>query len=240
MKTFLAERAKEWGMYGLYSEATAVHPYSQKGNLHLGAKETGYLLGYIPASVSYKEIDEDRKERRESVALFYMRVNAEPEREAYPPVVYQESVQRVIKHNGLRRIIQNVSEPEMPSSSRVSVNVRRDHNLAFLRVEEPGADLGELVRLRLRELCLHRVDCIYVDLPLCNPATVQAGAGLRDLGFFFGGIIPEAHGGAASGDVLRLQYLNNVEIKPDDLHTASDFGRELLEIVFQQYKETRG
>jgi serine/threonine-protein kinase RsbW len=240
MKTFLAERAKEWGMYGLYSEATAVHPYSQKGNLHLGAKETGYLLGYIPASVSYKGIDEDRKERRESVALFYMRVNAEPEREAYPPVVYQESVRRVIKHNGLRRIIQNISEPEMPSSSRVSVNVRRDHNLAFLRVEEPGADLGELVRLRLRELCLHRVDCIYVDLPLCNPATVQAGAGLRDLGFFFGGIIPEAHGGAASGDVLRLQYLNNVEIKPDDLHTASDFGRELLETVCQQYKETKG
>ena len=240
MKTFLAERAKEWGMYGLYSEATAVHPYSQKGNLHLGAKETGYLLGYIPASVSYKEINEDRKERRGSVALFYMRVNAEPEREAYPPVVYQESVQRVIKHNGLRRTIQNVPEPEMPSSSRVSVNVRWDHNLAFLRVEEPGADLGELVRLRLRELCLHRVDCIYVDLPLCNPATVQAGAGLRDLGFFFGGIIPEAHGGAASGDVLRLQYLNNVEIKPDDLHTASDFGRGLLETVFQQYKETRG
>src|ERR687885_1117664 len=237
MKTFLAERAKEWGMYGLYSEATAVHPYSQKGNLHLGAKETGYLLGYIPASVSYKEIDEDRKERRGSVALFYMRVNAEPEREAYPPVVYQESVQRVIKHNGLRRIIQNISEPEMPSSSRVSVNVRRDHNLAFLRVEEPGADLGELVRLRLRELCLHRVDCIYVDLPLSHPATAQAGARLKDLGFFFGGLIPEAHGGAAGGDILRLQYLNNVEIKPDDVHTASDFGRELLDLILLQ-KET--
>lgn len=234
MKTFLAERAKEWGMYGLYSEATAVHPYSQKGNLHLGAKETGYLLGYIPASVSYKEIDEDREGRRGSVALFYMGVNAEPEREAYPPVAYQETAQRVIEHCGLRRIIQNASGLEMPTSSRVSVKVRRDHNLAFLRVEEPGADLGELVRLRLRELCLHRVDCIYVDLPLSHPATAQAGAGLRDLGFFFGGIIPEAHGGAASGDVLRLQYLNNVEIKPDDVQTASDFGRELLGLIFRQ------
>ncbi len=234
MKTFLSERAKEWGMYGLYSEATAVHPYSQKGNLHLGAKETGYLLGYIPASVSYKEIGEDKEGRRGSVALFYMRVNFEPEREAYPPVAYQETAQRVIEHNRLRRIIQNASELEMPTSSRVSVNVRRDHNLAFLRVEEPGADLEELVRLRLRELCLHRVDCIYVDLPLSDPATAQAGAGLRDLGFFFGGIIPEAHGEAASGDVLRLQYLNNVEIKPDDVHTASDFGRELLALIFRQ------
>jgi anti-sigma regulatory factor (Ser/Thr protein kinase)/GNAT superfamily N-acetyltransferase len=234
MKIFLAERAKEWGMYGLYSEATAVHPYSQKGNLHLGAKETGYLLGYIPASVSYKEIGEDREGQRGSVALFYMRVNAEPEREAYPPVAYQEPAQHVIEHNGLRRIIQNASDPEIPTSSRVSVNVRQDHNLAFLRVEEPGADLGELVRLRLRELCLHRVDCIYVDLPLSHPATAQAGAGLRDLGFFFGGIVPEAHGGAVSGDVLRLQYLNNVEIKPDDVHTASDFGRELLDLIFRQ------
>src|SRR5215213_1762737 len=234
MKTFLAERAKGWGMYGLYSEATAVHPYSQKGNLHLGAKETGYLLGYIPSSVSYKEIGEDREGRRGSVALFYMRVNAEPMREIYPPVAYQKTAQRVIEHSGLRRIIQNASEAEMPTSSRVSVSVRRDHNLAFLRVEESGADLGELVRLRLRELCLHSVDSIYVDLPLSDPATAQAGAGLKDLGFFFGGIIPEACGGAASGDVLRLQYLNNVDIKPDDVHTASDFGQELLDLIFLQ------
>jgi hypothetical protein len=168
------------------------------------------------------------------VALFYMRANAEPEREAYPPIAYQETARRVIEHCGLRRSMQNASEPEMPASSRMSVSVRRDHNLAFLRVEEPGADLGELVRIHLRELCLHRVDCIYVDLPLSHPATAQAGAGLRDLGFFFGGIIPEAYGGAASGDLLRLQYLNNVEIKPDDVHTASDFGQELLDLIFWQ------
>src|SRR5918995_2084374 len=150
---------------------------------------------------------EEGEGRRGSVALFYMRVNAELERETSPPVAYQETAQRVIEHNGLRRIIQNASELEMPTSSRVSVSVRRDHNLAFLRVEEPGADLGELVRLRLRELCLHRVDCIYVDLPLSHPATAQAGTGLRDLGFFFAGIIPEAHSGAIGGDILRLQYL---------------------------------
>ena len=234
MKTFLAERAEEWGIYGLYNEATAAHPYSQKGNLHLGAKETGYLLGYIPSSVSYKKIGEDREGRRASGALFYMRVNSEPEREVYLPVAYQETAQRVIEHSRLRRIIQDASEREMPPSSRVSVSVRQDHNLAFMRVEEPGADLGELVRLRLRELCLHRVDCIYVDLPLSHPATAQAGARLKDLGFFFGGLIPEAHGGAAGGDILRLQYLNNVEIKPDDVHTASDFGRELLGLIFSQ------
>ncbi|MCA1728897.1 MAG: ATP-binding protein [Actinobacteria bacterium] len=232
MKTFLAERATGEGMYGLYSEATAVHPYSQKGNLHLGARETGFLLGYIPPSVSYKDIGEDRAGRRGSVALFYMRTSEEPEREIYPPARYRNTVRRVVEHNGLRRAIVEVpaSRPEAPASSRVDVCVRQDHNLAFLRVAEPGNDLRELVRSRLRELCLHRIDVIYVDLPLSNPATRIGGDRLEELGFFFGGIIPEAR----DGDVLRLQYLNNVEVEKEDISIASDFGGELLGLIFEQ------
>ncbi len=231
MKTFMAERAAEGGMYGLYSEATAVHPYSQKGNLQLGAKETGFLLGYIPASVSYKQIGEEREGRRGSVALFYMRVRDEPERDIFPPASYLEEVRRVVEHNGLRRVIGEASGPS-PRHSRMSVEVRRDHNLAFVRVEEPGSDLGELVSRHLRDLSLHRVDCVYVDLPLSDPTTPDAAAGLKDLGVFFGGIIPEAHTG--TGDALRLQYLNNVEIRATDISTASDFGEELLGMIFRQ------
>ena len=230
MKTFMAERAGNAGMYGLYSEATAVHPYSQRGNLQLGAKETGFLLGYIPATVSYKQIGEDREGRRGSVALFYMRVSDEPEREIHPPAAYREEIQAVIEHNGLRRVIADTVEPQIPSLSRMSVEVRRDHNLAFVRIEEPGTDLAELVGGHLRDLSLHRVDCVYVDLPLSHPATRRAG--LNNLGIFFGGIIPEAH--AAGGDVLRLQYLNNVEVEPGDVSTASDFGHELLGRIFRQ------
>ena len=230
MKTFMAERAGNVGMYGLYSEATAVHPYSQRGNLQLGAKETGFLLGYIPESVSYKQIGEDREGRRGSVALFYMRVNEEPEREIHPPSAYREEIQAVIEHNGLRRVISDGVGPQMSSLSRMSVEVRKDHNVAFVRVEEPGADLAELVDRHLRDLCLHRVDCVYVDLPLSHPATRRAG--LKNLGVFFGGIIPEAHAGG--GDVLRLQYLNNVEVEPGDVSTASDFGQELLGLIFLQ------
>ena len=230
MKTFMAEQAKNVGMYGLYSEATAIHPYSQRANLDLGAKETGFLLGYIPASVSYKEIDEDREGRRGSVALFYMRTNPEPERTIYPPAVYREGVQLVVEHNGLHRTDGDGSDAKMLPSSRISVDVRRDHNLAFLRVEEPGADLQELVRIRLRDLCLHRVDCIYLDLPLSHPAVQSAGARLDELGFFFGGVVPELR----DGDVLRLQYLNEVDIRPDDVRTGSDFGQELVKLICEE------
>lgn len=232
MMTFMFEHATNDGMYGLYGEATAVHPYSQRGSLELGSRETGFLLGYIPGSVSYKEIGEDREGRegrRASAVLLYTRTNPEPERTVYPPAAHREMVGRIIEHNGLRRTLGSVTGAQMPPSSRLTVDVRRDHNLAFLRAEEPGADLQDLVRVRLHELCLQRVDCIYVDLPLSNPAVQEAGARLGELGFFFGGVLPEL----LDGDVLRLQYLNEVDVRPEDVRTASDFGQELFDFVFE-------
>jgi anti-sigma regulatory factor (Ser/Thr protein kinase) len=233
MTTFMAEHAKDWGLYGLYGGAVTLHPYSEKGFLHLDAKETGFLLGAHPASVSFKGIDEAREGRRGSVALFYMRINEEPERVIYPPHPYRDLIQRVVEHNGLLRTVGEGRE-DPASLSRVSVEVHRDDNHAFLRVEEPGADLQELVRVRLQELCLHRVDCIYVDLPLSHPAVQSAAARLDELGFFFGGVIPELRG----GDILRLQYLNEIDIRPDDVRTVSDFGQGLVNLIFWQKSST--
>ncbi len=150
-----------------------------------------------------------------------------------PPARYRDVVCRLVEYHRLRRTTADGPDAQMgAASSQMSVEARRDHNAAFVRVVEPGGDLREVVRARLWELCLHRVECIYVDLPLSHPVTRNADDSLKELGFFFGCIIPEVR----EGDVLRLQYLNNVEIKPDDVHTASDFGRELLETIFQEYK----
>jgi serine/threonine-protein kinase RsbW len=57
----------------------------------------------------------------------------------------------------------------------------------------------------------------------------SAGARLDELGFFFGGVVPEL----LNGDVLRLQYLNEVDIEPGDIRTGSDFGQELVNLIFQ-------
>jgi serine/threonine-protein kinase RsbW len=47
------------------------------------------------------------------------------------------------------------------------------------------------------------------------------------LGFFFACIIPELR----NGDVLRLQYLNNVELDPASLVLYSDSARALLDAI---------
>ncbi len=52
LKQHAATWSKEQGVFGIFSEATAAHPYSQKANIDLNAHETGFLLGWIPASVA--------------------------------------------------------------------------------------------------------------------------------------------------------------------------------------------
>jgi len=49
-KQHLMDWAAERGLAGMYSEATAAHPYSQRANLELGAHETGFLLGWSPVA----------------------------------------------------------------------------------------------------------------------------------------------------------------------------------------------
>ena len=83
--------------------------------------------------------------------------------------------------------------------------------------------------MRLRELCLQRVDWICLDLPLSHPGAAQYCAALEALGFFFAGVIPDL----ADDDILSLQYLNEIEADVASAQIASEFGKELFAYVVQ-------
>ncbi len=83
-KRFLMDWAREQGLAGMFSEATAAHPYSQRANIELGAHETGFLLGWIPASVA-NDAAAGAPRRRQSAALFYTKLNDGHERPGLRP-----------------------------------------------------------------------------------------------------------------------------------------------------------
>lgn len=230
LKQQAAEHARADGNYGFYSESVTIHPYTQKGNLKLGARETGILLSYAPQRLSFRNIDANVQHRQTTV-LFYLRLNDEPERRVYPPAAHREMVEKIYRRGAFRRIVAEpsaaIGEPSRQSS--VEVRVVPDLGIAFLRVHEFGCDLRDLVRSHLRELCASRIDCIYLDLPISDPATAAACPELEALGFFFSGIIPEMF----RGDLLRFQYLNNVVVAAAETVLASDFGRELFDYVLR-------
>ncbi len=224
-----AEYAQQQGIYGAYSEAVTLHPFSQKASLAMGGYETGVMIGYIPGNITFKKMREDGQKRQTAV-LLYTSGNAEPQRDVYPPFHHETIIRKIYNKGQLKRNIISASDAGAhaapPPNSQVDISVHAELGMAFMRVTQFGLDLPELMKFRLTELCLKRVDCIFIDLPLSNPATQKFTAPLEALGFFFAGIIPEL----SEGDVLRLQYLNNVEAD-ENVHTASDFGKELLEYV---------
>jgi anti-sigma regulatory factor (Ser/Thr protein kinase) len=239
MKQYLREYAAQNQVAGFYSEAVTVHPYSQKGSIALGGHEVGFLLAYSPGTVFFHGISNQEKPRRQSVALMYTPVLDSAPASVYLPEVYHPIVKNIYDACGMKREISMQSDTRgnrLSPKGRLNVSLRPDHNQAFLVVETPGENtLGE-IRFHLKQLILHHIDCIYVDLPIWQVESGSLANGLRNLGFFFGGIIPELRG----GDVLRLQYLNNVEVAPEDIAVASDFGRELLDMILQDRLEVTG
>ena len=226
MKTFLSEEAQGRGLLGLFSEATAAHPGSQKANLHLGAVETGFLLGYIPASVSYAAIDTAEIDRK-SVALMYLKVGDHPPRRVHLPPRHAAMIERIYARLGIERAPSSSAGAPTGGETRIDVEVRADHNTACLSVASLGDDWVDRVASRVEQLCRRAVDCVYLDLSLHDPRPAAADEALHRLGFRFGCIVPELR----DGDVLRLQLLNGIDPDPARVATASDFGKTLLEYV---------
>lgn len=239
MKKYLAEHESERGNYGFYSEAVSIHPYTQKGNISLGAVETGVLLGYIPETILFKKIHENQQPQRQSAVLFYLKVSEEPHRTVFLPEVHSEIIKEIYSRLNLNRTLSSISEQSEPASPTIlEVIIKPESGQAFIQIKEYGDDFVQVIFNNLKNIRQRKIDCIYLDLPLSDSLTPVMFAKIKNIGFFFSGIIPELF----KGDVLRLQFLNNMVINRESITVASDFGRKLLDYIFndlEKVSETR-
>ena len=229
VKRFLVGLAAQRKMYGLYSEATAAHPYSQRANVELGAHETGFLLGWIPAEVRNDAAAVTGRPTRQSAALFYLRTRLGPARPAYVPDRHRAVVHRTITTCGLHaRLAEPPAAARTEPRSTVHTHHVERHNMALATVTAPGHDLaGALEKLRGR-LFSAGLDCLYVDLPLDHHASAVVTDELERLGLSYAGLFPSPLG---EGPMLRLQSLNGVRIEAGDVSVVTDHGRSLLDYV---------
>jgi serine/threonine-protein kinase RsbW len=236
-KRYLMEWSRKRGMAGMYSEATAAHPYSQRANVELGGHETGFLLGWIPASVSNDAAAGDRRGRR-SAALFYTKLNDGHERPVYAPERHHDIIGRTLELCELRgHLAHPPSDAKLLERTELCVDIDTDHNLGLIAVRVVGQDLEAVVAAERHHL-FHRagVDAIYLDLPLETPATALVAGHLERLGVSYAGVFPNSR---TDGDVLRMQSLHRVRVSSDDIEVASSHGRELLAYVLDDLSQQR-
>ncbi len=236
-KRRLIEWAREAGLAGMYGEATAAHPYSERANVELGAHETGFLLGWIPGTVSNNAAAEQAGSRQ-SAALFYTKTNDGDDRPVFAPERHREMVEQTLRCCELRGSITDPpGHASLAPRTELHVEVREDHNLAVLTVHRPGSDLEQRVAARRAELFAAGLDALFVDMPMETPETALVADHLEALGVFYSGIFPNTR---ADGDVLRMQSLNRVTVRTGDVAVISDHGRELLDYVLTDLEATHG
>jgi GNAT superfamily N-acetyltransferase len=227
VKRYLVEWARSRGLMGMYSEATAAHPYSQRALLDLGGHETGFLLGFIPESVDNSV--SAPATGRQSAALFFLRLRPGEERMVYAPSRHREIVRETIAICDFRaHLAEAPARTNVPASSQLSVEIRRGDNVALLTVRQAGHDLTARVDEERSRLFSDGVDALYVDLPLDRPESAHVGESLEELRLTYSGIFPN---NLASGDVLRLQCLRKATALSHDIVVASPHGAALLEYV---------
>ncbi len=227
-KMELVAIARTRGLLGMYSEATAAHPYSQMANVKIGAQETGFLLGWIPAAVS-NDAAGSAASGRQSAALFYLRTNRGVDRPAFVPRRHRDVVHQTIVACQLHaRLADPPAHRRLDRQSVLHTQVHDDHNVAIVTVTEPGADIAETVDELRSRLFEKGLAAFYVDLPLDRAGSAHVAEPLEAAGLSYAGVFPNSR---RHGDVLRLQSLNGVVISAGDVSVASDHGRDLLDYV---------
>uniref|UniRef100_A0A7C4RU52 ATP-binding protein n=1 Tax=Desulfatirhabdium butyrativorans TaxID=340467 RepID=A0A7C4RU52_9BACT len=228
MKARMVDQARRQGLLGLTSEAVTIHPATQKGNHALGAVETGLLLGYIPGQLLFGPNQDPTL--RQSAMLYFLPLNPAPSRAVFLPERHREMLTTLYIRLGLERQESSPDGLFQHREGQLTLQVRPEWGQAFLKVTAFGASTEREVAARLKQLCRQKIDCIYLDLPLAAPETLHLSPAFEALGFGFAGLLPEA---APDGDLLRLQYLNNVVVDPDRIITATAFGSRMKDYVLQ-------
>ena len=104
-------------------------------------------------------------------------------------------------------------------------------NFARIMITRGGRHIGEELQIKVKELCLKKIEILNLFLDLSDPMTCVYTAQFEKMGFFFAGILP---GGFADGDALILQYLNNVSIDYNTIQVKSAIAAKLLAYIKEQ------
>ena len=212
---------------GIYAYAVANHPFTQKSNERQGINVCGILLATSPASWKFKGISGDPNQRI-SVVLSFRYLGTPKTLKLFPPVHHREMISKLYRNIGANHeYAVPDNEPELTGEPEILTGTNESEGCAEIFIRRYGKDVVHKVRRLLRSLCLQNYAAVNLFLNLEAPATYYLTAEFEKLGFFFAGILPSAR----IGDVLILQYLNNVDVDYSKITAYSDAAKDILAYI---------
>jgi serine/threonine-protein kinase RsbW len=226
---FLFQCPKKKPLDGLYVYSVTNHEFTQRGMSQFDIRDCGLLLASSPETWVFKGIDSQGQ--RISVALSFKYLTAPPILTLYPPTRHRTIIERLHQNLGAQnhsfRTPDDDFRQRLPAEAEIRTDVHLTENCAEIHVLGYGNNVVHEIRRILRELCLKNVAAIQLFLNLKDPHTFFMTAEFEKMGFFFAGILPLA----LVGDVLILQYLNNVRVDYDKIVLYTEEARQIRDYV---------
>ncbi len=234
MVDFLFKTPKRFPLYGLYAYAVTNHIFTQKSMVKFEINDCGILLATSPDTWVFKGIDDQKKDekgQRITVILAYKYLEPPAPLTLYPPQHHRPLIEKLYKniHSAEHRYATpDRIAPSLPEeSSIIETEIFASESCAEIQIRHYGADVLREVKRTLREICLKQIACINLFVSLEDPATYFLTSELEKMGFFFAGILPQT----GIGDVLILQYLNNVPFDYNKVLTYTDMAKEMMAYI---------
>ena len=233
MKETALSEARQIGLAGVYADAVTVHPYTQRSNVHFGAKLVCADLGIAPRNEHFLGLSGDQPQRI-SCLLYYLHLGKAGHKKVHVPQRHKQITREIYSNLGFPVEFGNGQEPE--GKGVCTVRIDSGAARAMIRVERAGIDTVHAVRHARRELAEHsHAEVVFADLPLTDPSTQHIVEALEEYGFSFAGIEPDF---SESGDMIRLVYLTE-PLKQEHIVTYEEFAGRLVEYALSEQERIR-
>lgn len=212
----------------LFAHAVSNHPYTQKACIDLGLVSTALLLGFAPASLKFRNIN-NALAQRESIFIALVLLKPLPSMPVHLPPRHAQALHRLAQGAGIPLTEAPVSDhqPQLAAATVFDSVIEPAVNAAFINPGAVGPDHVAALARERRRLCREKVDVIYLNIDLSHPSAPLLTAAAEAEGFFFGGLCPMQ----PWPYTLTLQYLNNLTMNYETIHAVSEQAAWLKALV---------
>lgn len=225
------------GIDGLQLYAVTTHTISQDKALANGCVEVGFLISDFPATMSAEGVaDQKLGDSNPSLAMF-LSFKPAPARTLYLPTDYAALAAPIYQRLKFPRdMISTVEASKDRFSDSVVAgdcytveDVRKQvSRLCLLTIATDWQQQTAAFRARAKAPGFNGW---HIDIPLAQPAALSVITGLREEGWFFGGMIFERQ----QTDYLRMQF-SYANINREALNIATDAAWAMVDFVLADRK----
>lgn len=230
----LLERLLAMGVHGRLREPVLTHSATQAIALREGAVLVGVNL-HAALPLQQVGITNGLLDERVSISVFYGPLTPLPPAVLHVPAVYVPIVKAVLARSEWGF---DIAEPRgtvhSPTTTVATSSYDSVNRVGNIEVTQVGTDLVEVVDEVHTQLRRGGAEVVRVMLPLDQPATASAGAGLGSLGFAYAYLAPRF---GQHGNVLFLQWLRTPDVDMSTWVYADPHVEQIARLIVGQIAE---